>query len=194
MVSASTVTTSVSTDQNAFVTSTSSATELATTSGIYFVDLTAGELNVDTTVFLAEVDGAKATPVILYREEEGDIRVSVSSIDLGTYSGVTFGIDDIASATITAAAIATDAIGAAELAADAANEIADALLDRTDGVELGITVRQSLRGISAGVLGQSEGLDTSLVTYFEAGSENTARILASVNTFGTRSSVTLTLS
>lgn len=58
----------------------------------------------------------------------------------------------MANGTVTAAAVATDAIDADALAADAAQEIATALLDLANGVETGFTLREVLR-IMAAVLG-----------------------------------------
>lgn len=57
---------------------------------------------------------------------------------------------------ITAAKVATGAIDADALATDAAQEIADTLLDRANGVEAGITPRQALRAVLAVLFGQME--------------------------------------
>ena len=71
----------VSIDGAAFADATAEATEIATASGMYFLDLTAGEMNGDTIAIIVKTSsaGAKTTPIVLYPEEAGDIRVDVTS-------------------------------------------------------------------------------------------------------------------
>jgi len=58
---------------------------------------------------------------------------------------------------IAAATFAANAVDANALAADAANEVADALLDRTNGVETGRTLRDAIRRIASVVAGNASG-------------------------------------
>lgn len=55
------------------------ATEIGS-SGMYYLDLTAAEMNADCVVVLVKTstDGAKTTPIVLYPEEAGDIRANVT--------------------------------------------------------------------------------------------------------------------
>lgn len=128
----------VSKDQGTFADCTNEATEIATSSGMYYLDLTSTEMNADCVAVIVKTTstGAKTTPIILYPQEAGDIKV-----DIETAAGTAW-----ASGAITAASIAADAIGASELAADAANEIADAILARNiaGGSSAGRTVKQAL--------------------------------------------------
>ena len=68
---------------------------------------------------------------------------------------------------------------------------ATAILDLTDGVETGITMRQSLRYIAAALAGQAAGLDGTTVTFRAIDNAGTTRITATVDSDGNRSSVTL---
>lgn len=69
----------VSKDGGAFADCTNEATEIATSSGIYYLDLTADEMNADTVAIIVKTStsGAKTTPIVLYPEELGDVRVNV---------------------------------------------------------------------------------------------------------------------
>ncbi len=72
----------ISKDGGTFVAVTVEATEIATSSGMYFLDLTATEMNADTVAIIIKTTttDAKTTPIVLYPEEAGDIRVNVTQI------------------------------------------------------------------------------------------------------------------
>ncbi len=95
---------------------------------------------------------------------------------------------------ITSSVINTDAITATGLAASAANEIADAYLDRADGVEVGLTPRQSMRLQSAVTAGKLSGGGTSTVTIRNAVADSKDRIVATTpDANGNRTSITYDL-
>ena len=140
----------VSQDGGTFADCTNEATEIATSSGVYYLDLTSTEMNADTVAIIVKTStsGAKTTVIVLYPVEGGDIDVDVTYINGSAVStstaqlgvnvvqaaGTAWGSGAItssafASGAINAAAIAADAIGASELAADAVAEIADAVWD-----------------------------------------------------------------
>lgn len=136
----------VSKDGGTFADCTNEATEIATSSGIYYLDLTSTEMNADCVAIIVKTTstGAKTTPIILYPEEAGDIRVNVTAYNgtAGTFSGgrpevnvshisgsavststAQIGVNVIQAAgtawgsgAITAASIAADAITAAKIA------------------------------------------------------------------------------
>lgn len=58
----------VSLDGGTFADCTNEATEIATASGMYYLDLTAAEMNADTVVIIIKTtsSGAKTTPIVLY--------------------------------------------------------------------------------------------------------------------------------
>lgn len=122
-------------------------------SGMYFLDLTAAEMNGDTIALIVVPGSGKTTPVVLYPEEAGDIRVNLTEwrdaqpnvlisgrvdtnpgaiqndvITAAAIAANAITAAKIATDAITAAKIAADAIGASELATDAVNEIRDAIL------------------------------------------------------------------
>lgn len=111
----------ISKDAGTFTDCTNEATQIATSSGVYYLDLTATEMNADTVAIIVKTTttGAKTAVIVLYPEEAGDIRV-----DAVQAGGTAWG-----SGAITAASIASDAITAAKLAADAVAEIVDAVWD-----------------------------------------------------------------
>ena len=78
----------VSKDGAAFADCTNEATEIASSSGIYYLDLTAAEMNADTVAIIVKTStvDAKTTPIILYPEEAGDIRVDVTQLGSNTQS------------------------------------------------------------------------------------------------------------
>lgn len=73
-----------------------------------------------------------------------------------------------------------------------AAENAAALLDLSDGVEVGLTPRQALRLFAAALGGVLSGADTTTITIKGAGVA-TARVTATVDSDGNRSAVTLNL-
>jgi len=75
--------TEISKDGGTFADCTNEATEIATSSGMYYLDLTSTEMNADTVALIVKTStsGAKTTPIILYPEETGDIRVNPTAIN-----------------------------------------------------------------------------------------------------------------
>jgi len=64
----------VSKDGGTFADATNEATEIATASGMYYLDLTASEMNADTVVIIVKTStaGAKTSPIIIYPSALGD--------------------------------------------------------------------------------------------------------------------------
>jgi hypothetical protein len=118
---------------------------------MYYLELTAGEMNYDTVAVVAISTEGKTTPIVMYPQEAGDIPVDVESIsgdstaadnlesicDNTGYNMSNSEIGTVASATavatggIAAASFAAGAIDATAIAANAigASEIADAAID-----------------------------------------------------------------
>lgn len=71
----------VSKDGGTFADCTNEATEIATSSGMYYLDLASTEMNADTVAVIVKTSssGAKTTPIVMYPEEAGDIRVNVTA-------------------------------------------------------------------------------------------------------------------
>lgn len=153
----------VSIDGATFTDCTNEATEIATSSGMYYLDLTSSEMNGDTVAIIVKTSsvGAKTTPIVLYPEELGDLRVDVGQIsgdataadnaesffDGTGYAGTNNVIPTVTTTTtatnvttvnglaanvITATSIATDAIDADSLKADAVIEIQGGLATATN--------------------------------------------------------------
>lgn len=76
------------------------------------------------------------------------------------------------------------------LSATERNAIADAHLDRADGVETGLTPRQTHRLNAAALAGKLSGAATATVTIRNAVADSKARITATVDADGNRSAVT----
>lgn len=95
---------------------------------------------------------------------------------------------------ITSSAINTDAITATGVAADAANEIADALLNRANAIETGLTPVQALRLMAAALAGKVSGGGTGTVTVRNAVADSKDRIVATTpDANGNRTAITVDL-
>jgi hypothetical protein len=103
---------------------------------------------------------------------------------------VTGSVGSVAAGGITAASIATGAIDADALATDAVTEIANGLLDLTDGIETSLTPRGAFRLISAALAGKLSGAATATITIRNT-ADSKARITATVDADGNRSALTL---
>ena len=72
----------VSKDAGTFADCTNEATEIATSSGIYYLDLTSTEMNADCVAIVVKSSstGAVSPVFVLYPQESGDIQVDVQSM------------------------------------------------------------------------------------------------------------------
>lgn len=69
----------VSKDGGTFADCTNEATEIATSSGMYYLDLTATEMNADTVSIIVKSTNGKTTPLVLYPQADGlDRNVNVT--------------------------------------------------------------------------------------------------------------------
>jgi hypothetical protein len=128
------------------------------------------------------------------------VKAKTDQFAFGTANRVNAQVYGLEAAVITAAAIAASAFTEAKFAAGALTatvsadsfdqSIADALLDRTDGIESGVTLRQALRIIGAAAAGVLSGAATTNVVIKNMGG-STTRIDATVDADGNRSAVTL---
>lgn len=155
----------ISKDGGTFADCTNEATEIATSSGIYYLDLTSTEMNADTVAVIVKTtsSGAKTTPIIMYPEEAGDIRVNVTQFG-GTNGTFASGRPEVNtthaagtawnSGAIGAATLATDTITAAKIAANAigSSEVADGFITSAKFATGAITATV----IAADAIGASE--------------------------------------
>lgn len=103
-------------------------------------------------------------------------------------SGITS--SSFAASAITASAIAANALGSSQIASAGAQKIADEVLDRTDSIETGLTVRGALRVALAALAGKVSGAATTAVLVRNTADTKT-RISATVDGDGNRSAVTI---
>lgn len=96
----------------------------------------------------------------------------------------------MANSVLTTAAIAAGAFDPTVFSTTAEQAFADALLDRANAVETGLTFRQWLRLSGAVLLGKASGLDTNSPIYRNAVADAKARVSATTDAFGNRSAVT----
>ena len=75
----------VSKDAGTFADCTNEATEIATSSGIYYLDLTSTEMNADCVAVIIKTSssGAKTTVLIMYPQESGDVKATVEDYASG---------------------------------------------------------------------------------------------------------------
>lgn len=91
---------------------------------------------------------------------------------------------------VTVGAMQANVMTAAAAATDMGQEFADTLLDRTAGVETGLTFRQAMRLMAAVLLGKGSGLGTTTAVYRDTG-DTKDRVTATVTAAGDRTAVTL---
>ena len=70
----------ISKDGGSFADCTNEATEIATASGMYYLDLTASEMAADAVAIIVKTStaGAKTTPLVMYPIEDGDLPVNLT--------------------------------------------------------------------------------------------------------------------
>ncbi len=100
----------VSLDGGTFADCTNEATEIAAASGMYFLDLLPAEMNADTVSLIVKTStvGAKTTPIVLYPEEAGDIRVDVTQWNGGTVTSGLGGRPVVDAEAISGSTVAAD--------------------------------------------------------------------------------------
>lgn len=87
----------ISKDGGAFTdVSPGEATEIAASSGMYYLDLTATEMNADTVAIIVKSTGGTTTPIVLYPAEATDIPVDAVAV-----SGSTAAADDLEASILT---------------------------------------------------------------------------------------------
>ena len=98
----------ISKDGGTFADCTNEATEIATSSGVYYLDLTSTEMNADTVAIIVKTStsGAKTTTMVMYPEETGDIRVSVTAFG-GTAGTFSSGRPEVNTSHIAGSAVST---------------------------------------------------------------------------------------
>jgi hypothetical protein len=71
----------VSKDGGTFTDCTNEATEIATSSGVYYLDLTSTEMNADTVAVIVKTSstGAKTTVLTFYPQEAGDLVAAIGA-------------------------------------------------------------------------------------------------------------------
>lgn len=186
----------VSIDGGTFGDCTNEATEIATSSGMYYLDLTSSEMNGDTIAVIVKTSssGAKTTPIVLYPEEAGDIRVDVTMIsgdataadnsesffDGTGYAGTNNVIPTVTTTTTatnvtTVNGLAANVITATSIQNDAitAAKIADGAIDAATFATGAITAA----AIAADAIGASE-LAADAVTEIQSGLATAASISA----------------
>jgi hypothetical protein len=117
----------ISKDGAIFSDCTNEAAEIATASGMYYLDLSAAEMNADTVGIIVKTttSGAKTTPIVLYPVENTDIPVNVKAIG-----------DTVQSA--------TDLKDFADTGYDPAGHRTQAQIKSTDDIDLSATQKASL--------------------------------------------------
>ena len=94
----------VSKDGGTFADATNEAIEIATSSGVYYLDLTSTEMNADTVAVIVKTtsSGAKTTTLVIYPLKDGDIVANMTQVGGQTASAsgtVTFPAATLASTT-----------------------------------------------------------------------------------------------
>lgn len=154
----------VSKDGGTFADCTNEATEIATSSGMYFLDLTSTEMNADTVAVIVKTStsGAKTTPIVLYPEEAGDVRTNVTQWNSAAVATPTVaGVPEVDVTHHLGTAVATPTVagvpevdlthigGDAQSATDL-KDFADAGYDPATNKVEGVKLADSLTAVAAG--------------------------------------------
>ncbi len=142
--------------------------------------------------------------------QAGDAMTLTAAYDAAKTAATQTSVDAVPTAADTADAVWEEAIAdhdgtpgstaeALQLAAaggsvPTADQNADALLDRVNGIETGLTPRNSLRLIAAALAGKLTGAATTTVTIRNAEADSKNRIVATVDSNGNRTAITTDLS
>ena len=160
------------------------------------VGLASANLDTQLSAIAGYIDTEVST--IVTQTSAASIRsaVGLASANLDTQLGAIAGYIDTEIGTLQTTATAikakTDNLPAAPAATSdipTANANADALLDRADGVETGLTPRQAFRLVSAVLFGKVSGGGTGTEVFRDFG-DTKARITATVDSSGNRTAIT----
>lgn len=171
----------------AYTTPTINETDSTNMPGVYELlldeDMTidSGDHSQEVVLHITHASMAPVTRVFeLYRPD----------VTAGSTLGVSSGNAQIAAADVrSAVGLASANLDTQLDALPTANENADALLDRSAGVETGLTPRQWFRLAASVLFGKASGLDTTTAVYRDFG-DTKNRISATVDTSGNRTAVT----
>ena len=170
-------------DGATFADAASEATEIATASGMYFLDMASTEVDGDTVAVIVKTtsSGAKTTPIVMYPQSAANpIQVNVQSIsgdsvaadnaeaffDGTGYAGTNnviptvTTVNGLAANTITATAIQNDAITAAKIA-NAAIDAATFATGAIDAAALAADASTEIRSLASGT--SDSGTTTTMV-------------------------------
>jgi hypothetical protein len=138
--------------------------------------------NIETKIDTVDnfVDTEMAAVLAAVDTEVAAIKTVTDQFVFGTANRVNAQVYGMEANVVTAAAAATD-LGA---------ELADALLDKSAGVETNRTVREALRLILSIAVGKASGLATTTAVYRDT-NDSKNRVSATVDANGNRSAVTL---
>ena len=135
---------------------------------------------------LANLDATMTSRMATYTQPTGFLAATFPSGTIANTTNITAGT--VASVTVVNG-LAANIITAASIATDAGTELAQALLDLSDGIETGLTPRGALRIVTAASAGKLSGAATSSVVIRNVG-DTKPRITATVDADGNRSAVT----
>lgn len=112
-----------------------------------------------------------------------------SNFDIVVTTGTVDGVSAVGQV-ISSFTIQKNSAKVTSLTTAAVDSISDGILDRTAGVETGLTVRQAFRLMSSALFGKASGLATSTAVFRDY-ADTKARITATVDADGNRSALTL---
>lgn len=173
----------VSKDGGTFAACTSEATQIATSSGMYYLDLTSTEMNADTVAIIvkASTSGAKTTPIVLYPVENTDIPVNVKAIGDTVQSATD--LKDFADTGYDPSGHRTQA-QTKGIDASAVDSIHDEIIEST------LTFRQIIRVFLSALGGKSTGGGTTSLKFRDY-ADGKDRIAATVDGNNNRTVITL---
>jgi hypothetical protein len=182
----------ISKDQGTFADCTNEATEIATSSGMYYLDITQAEMNADCVAIIVKTSsvGAKTTPIVLYPQEGGDIRVDVTTwLGQTVPAADTAGYPKVTIKNGTGSGELATTSGGVALTTAGNTAVVDALYASTAENNGTITFKQAIRYLLSVVLGR-DTISGSTVTFKTPDNAKT-RVTTVTDSSNQRTSVTL---
>lgn len=144
--------------------------------------------NAELATALGTADDAVLAAIATVQADTDNIQTRIPAALVGGRMDSSVGA--VGTGAIGATGFAANAIDATVLATTAVTEIANGLLDLTDGVETGLTPRNALKLAAAGTGGKISGAATTTVTLRNAVADSKNRMIATVDADGNRSAIT----
>lgn len=139
----------VSKDGGTFADCTNEATQIATSSGCYYLDLTSTEMNADSVFVIIKSNEGLTQTLVIYPQESGDINVNLQSANADTLTASALAADAVAEINATVDTAISDAALATAVNLATVDTVVDAIKAVTDLLPDGGALTTLLSNVAA---------------------------------------------